>query len=170
MGRRLIIQGKDRYAVYSTIVDNIIFYDATLEGLIKVLTEDAAEDIERDTRAWCAGEQPGRKHYTVDEAVEWVRGQHGKREAEEICAMLTAPLEPETPLERAVREFPVGTKVKLEGGHPGWNLPGDKVVCGHAGFHPLVCVCLVSPTGARAGWFAPEHLSVEPEPVEEEGE
>jgi len=175
MGRRLVIQGEDRYAVFSTICDDIILYDASLEGLVEASREEAADDAERDARDWCAGERPGRRHYTVEEAVEWVRNQHGDAHAEEVRAFLTAPLKPPTPFEAAVQDFPVGTKVEVQTDRPGWDGPDDKVVCGHdkswyGHDGPLICVCLVSAVGPLAGWFSPRHLSVKPTPEEEETE
>ena len=70
-----------------------------------------------------------------------------------------------TPFEKAQQKFPVGSKVNVPANNPPWgDYPQcDKVVCGHLRFRdseddPIICVCLVSTTGAQAGWFYPKEL------------
>ena len=72
-----------------------------------------------------------------------------------------------TGYEAAKAKFPVGCKVHVDTDRPEWN-PGydcNKVVCGHVRYRdgeedptPMICVTLVSYTGAIAGWFSPESL------------
>lgn len=70
-----------------------------------------------------------------------------------------------TAFEAAKRRFPVGCKVEVRSPQPEWNpgYPCDKIVCGHVKYRdsaedPMICVCLVSITDARAGWFLPDQV------------
>lgn len=89
MGNRLIVQGAGKFATFSTIVDNITFYDETIEEMVARRRQEAADEAERRVREWCSGPTPGRTHYTVDEAVEWVCFQHGDEEAETVRRLLS---------------------------------------------------------------------------------
>ena len=167
MARRLIVQGDDRYALYSTITCDIIVHDASLEELVDIYREDEADKAEAEVRLWCAGTRQLRDHFTVDEAVGWISGYHGKNAAKKARALLEAPPIPETPFEAAVRKFPVGCQVKVsaQSSSRRWNVPGIKVVCGHERYRnsdddPIICVCLISTVQAQAGWFHPDDLAL----------
>ncbi len=82
MGRRLIIQEDGKFAFFSSIVDNLVVYDATLEELVADARKDAADKAEEEIRALCAKEHPWHRHFKPEEAVEWVRSRHGDEEAE----------------------------------------------------------------------------------------
>ena len=89
MGQRLIVQPNGRFAVFSSYTDDIIYYDCDVEELVGLYRKEAADKAEEETRRWCAAPGPGRNHYTVEQAVEWVRFRHGDKEAERVREMLT---------------------------------------------------------------------------------
>lgn len=86
-----------------------------------------------------------------------------------VLAALSKPRESTTmtAFEKALMDFPVGTKVDVPKYLSDWDSPQcNKVVCGHACFRdseddPIICVCLVSTHQARAGWFDPKDLRKE---------
>jgi hypothetical protein len=82
MGNRLIVQPNGKFAVFSHFTDDLEAWDCTIEELVAYYRACAADEAEERTREWCAGPRPGRGHYTIEEAIEWVRDVHGDEEAE----------------------------------------------------------------------------------------
>jgi len=80
MAHRLIIQPDGLYAVFSTYDDNLLFWDATREEFIAHYAEEAAEKATERTVKWLDDPGPASQHHTVDEALGWIRKQHGKTE------------------------------------------------------------------------------------------
>lgn len=50
MGRRIIKQPDDRFAVFSTVVDNFVYVNCTEKELIEYLARDAAKHSREDTK------------------------------------------------------------------------------------------------------------------------
>ena len=64
MGHQIIKQpGKDTYAVFSSVVDSWILYDATREDLLDYYAEKAAEDARRRSQELDLVEEDPRKAY-----------------------------------------------------------------------------------------------------------
>ena len=79
MGRQIIKQPNDLWAIYSTIVDDFILMNATLEDIIKFELNEAEERIRRRIIMATKNKFP---RTTFEEALENIHCVHGKL----ICA------------------------------------------------------------------------------------
>lgn len=177
MGRRLIKQPNGRFAIFSTITDDFIGFNATPEEIVEFIVDEASKEARQHAREWVFQEGPQRfphnRHTLLAEVLPTIRSVHGKKKADFYQKELTDPVVEEeedltvvtATFADAQREFPVGCKVEVTTERPEWNpgYPCDKVVCGHVRFRdsedfPMICVTLVSYAGAHAGWFSPDNL------------
>lgn len=71
MGERLIRQANGLFAVFSDTVGNLILYDADADGIVEHYTTQAAERAREAARLWVEGKAPGRRIYTVEQAMAW---------------------------------------------------------------------------------------------------
>ena len=83
MGRQIILQPNGLFMVWSTIVDDIVEYDATVEELIKGDVDEYAERRAREVNKTCEDLKNGEKPYyqrtmSFDEAKERIEDCHGK--------------------------------------------------------------------------------------------
>jgi len=77
MGRLLVKTGENRYAIFSSVVDDIIEKDLTSDDVIQFCQEEAAERAKEDAIRWLSGKSPGRSLWTPEEVVEKIRSTHG---------------------------------------------------------------------------------------------
>jgi hypothetical protein len=89
MPQYVVVQPNGKYAVFSTVVDKFVYYDADREGVAVALLEDRIEQIKRDieagiVRAESAGPAPFEKCITT------IRNIHGEDDAEMTRAVLSA--------------------------------------------------------------------------------
>jgi len=111
MAYRLIKQPNGKFAVFSTGVDGIIVYDATAEELAQDAALKAANEARAKTHEWVNDPKPYRKHHEVEDAVGWVKEQHGEEAAERTRKLLTGEVTEEG--KAAPREHTVTITVKL---------------------------------------------------------
>lgn len=93
MGRQIIKQSNGKYAVWSSIVDNFVYYDCIREDLIEAFVEEAKRDIEKNVDDVLEKLRSDEKPYyqftmTLEEAIVVVRNVHGAREASKIRELL----------------------------------------------------------------------------------
>ena len=93
MGKQIIKQPNGLYAIWSSIVDDFIYYDCVREDLIEAFVEEAKKDIERNVDNILEKLRSGKKPYyqftkTLEEAIVTVRDVHGAREASKIRKLL----------------------------------------------------------------------------------
>lgn len=94
MGRQIIKQPNGKYCVYSSIVDDVIYYDASREMLINQFTQDAKEGIAKQVNEVCDEIESGGKPYLqftidFDRLIKIIELHHGKKRAEEVNETLT---------------------------------------------------------------------------------
>ncbi len=77
MGRLLVQTGDNQYAIFSTIVDDIIAKDLSRDDVIDFCVEEAAERAREDANRWLSGRSPGRSIWTPEEIVDKIRSTHG---------------------------------------------------------------------------------------------
>lgn len=77
MGRLLVKTGDNQYAIFSTIVDDIISKDLTDEDVIQFCVDEASERAREDAIRWLSGRSPGRSVWTPEEIVDRIRSTHG---------------------------------------------------------------------------------------------
>ena len=76
MPRQIIKKDNGKYAIWSTIVDDFIFDDITIEEYIAFRREEDANDAEKTIRKIVGEMESGKKPYgqftkTYEEACEW---------------------------------------------------------------------------------------------------
>lgn len=96
MAHRLVTQGDGLYAVFSTIVDDLIIYDCTAQDLEDFYVERAVMEARRDVQEWVAQESPGRMHHSIEEIIDEIRSQRGDNLADlRSCQLRGVPFEVE---------------------------------------------------------------------------
>lgn len=101
MAHQIIKQPNGKYAVWSTMVDHFILYDATPEDIIADRIEQETARITVAVRKTIRELDEGGKPYhqftkTFDEAMAWARAQHGDEDEglQAICRQLDYTLPP----------------------------------------------------------------------------
>jgi hypothetical protein len=84
MGNQIIKQPNGKYAVFSSVVDDFVFYNATPKDLIDYFAKHEVEKITQFVEETVKGIDKGTKPYfqftmTWDEAVETARQVHGAK-------------------------------------------------------------------------------------------
>lgn len=84
MGSQIIKQPNGKYAVFSSIVDDFMFYDATPEDVIGYFVEQEAKSIKNLVTLIIDGLTKGEKPYhqftmTWPEALDWAKQVHGDK-------------------------------------------------------------------------------------------
>ncbi len=80
MGHQIIRQPNGKYAIWSTVVDNFIVYDATVEEIIAEEQVEMHERIAKSVRDTSARLERGEQQYgdrTFAERIETIRALHG---------------------------------------------------------------------------------------------
>lgn len=89
MGHRLVAQPNGRYAIFSTVVDNIIVYDCTEDDLVDYYSECEREKARRMVTDWIHDDRGHNPVRTLDEILETIGDCHGEEEAEKQRRRLT---------------------------------------------------------------------------------
>ena len=71
MGQQIIKQPNGLYAIWSTHVDDFLWYDMTAEEYVKIRADEAAEEARELIRKMEAGECPYHHWMTYAEAIEY---------------------------------------------------------------------------------------------------
>ena len=72
MGRIIVSQPNGKHAIFSTIIDDFILYDATRDELIEFLLNDKRREVENFINV------SFKKENRLDECLETVKHVHGK--------------------------------------------------------------------------------------------
>jgi len=93
MGQQIIKQPNGKYCLFSTIVDNITYYDLTQEEIVETWTESAKKGFERKVKIILEKLEAGKKPYyqfTMDfeEVIETIEVSHGRAEANKIRKLI----------------------------------------------------------------------------------
>lgn len=85
MGRQIIKQPNGKYCVFSSVVDNIIMYDATEKDIVKFLAKESIERIKEDVKNTIGAlnncEKPyGQFTMNYKEMLNFISDVHGKKE------------------------------------------------------------------------------------------
>jgi len=84
MGHQIIKQPNGKYAVFSSIVDHFIMWDATPEAIIEDRVQEFREQTEKAVRETCRrldeGDPKVYRQFTMtwDEAIKDIRERYGK--------------------------------------------------------------------------------------------
>lgn len=93
MGRQIIKQPNGKYCVFSSIVDNIIMYDATEQDIIDWRIREEAERVTKDIKQIISDINAGEKAYGIftksySQMLDTIEDIHGKEEAEKVQKLL----------------------------------------------------------------------------------
>jgi septation ring formation regulator EzrA len=89
MGWQIIKQPNGKYCIFSSVVDNVIYYDGTREQIVNAFLEPEIERIKKHVNEVIDQLEKGEKPYfqftkSFDEMVDTVTEIHGKKKAEEL--------------------------------------------------------------------------------------
>ena len=89
MGRQIIKQPNGKYCIFSTVVDNVIYYDCTPEKIIEHWTKEAALEIEGKVNNIISGLNNGENPYhqftmSYDDMIQTIKQNHGVDEAADV--------------------------------------------------------------------------------------
>lgn len=89
MGRQIIKQPNGKYCVFSSIVDNIIYYDMTPGEIIEAYVEEEKESIkERVDKAIekLESDSPHKSQFRMsyEEMLDTIKNIHGDKELQEV--------------------------------------------------------------------------------------
>jgi hypothetical protein len=94
MSQQIIKQPDGKYAVWSTVVDDIILYDATAKELINYFGKKAERQARRETAELIAKIETSKNPYhqfivSWDECLNTIKKTHGKKSKiyTELCAI-----------------------------------------------------------------------------------
>jgi len=93
MSHQIIKQPNDLYCVWSTVVDNVIYYDCTALEIIDLYTAKSKEEhtakVNEITIKLKAGIKPyGQWTMDFDTMMEEIKERHGKDEANNVLTMI----------------------------------------------------------------------------------
>lgn len=95
MSWQIIKQPSGKYCLFSSIIDNVIYYDLKeVDDIVKAFIEDYKEktkdNVEKKVKILNEGGKPYHQ-FTMDfeEMLETIKEQHGKKEYKEIKKLLT---------------------------------------------------------------------------------
>lgn len=69
MGRRLVKQDNGLFAIWSSIVDAVILYNATAEQIVEFCVEEVAKREREEAELWVRGERSGSRVWTPAEVL-----------------------------------------------------------------------------------------------------
>ena len=88
MARQIIRQPNGKFAIWSTIIDNFIMWDATEEEYIAFRIEEETERIKVEIpeiiKKLNSGERVGYYDYTWESSLERIKEVHGEKEVAKI--------------------------------------------------------------------------------------
>ncbi len=93
MSHQIIKQPNGKYCTFSSIVDHVIFYNATPEEIINGWVEKArkkvTEDVNRAVEMLKNNERPYLQFtMSFDEMIETIKEQHGEDSVKEIISLI----------------------------------------------------------------------------------
>ena len=85
MGRQIIKQPNGLYCIYSTVVDNIIYYDITREEWIELRAQEEKERVTENINELCDKIEKGERAYyqftkSYEEILLRIKVVHGEKE------------------------------------------------------------------------------------------
>jgi len=87
--KQIIKQPNGKYLIFSSVVDNVIMYDATKEDIINEWVKESREKITRDVNNII--ERLGDDDY--EEVFKIIKNVHGKEEVEKVKKLFYASIE-----------------------------------------------------------------------------
>ena len=89
MARQIIKQPNGKFCIFSSVCDNVTYYDMEEQEIIDLWAEESKKDIEKDVKKIISDLNNGGKPYrchtmTYEGMLEEVKDIHGKREFEKI--------------------------------------------------------------------------------------
>ena len=94
MGREIIKQPNGKYAIFSSIIDNFIFVNATKEEYIKFRIKEETKRVKEelnvifDKLEKVENPYPGYKQQSFKDALNRIEAVHGKKEKLKILEMV----------------------------------------------------------------------------------
>lgn len=93
MSRQIIKQPNGKYCVFSSIVDNVIMYNATPEAIINKWAAEQKGRIEIEVKAITEQLENGQQPYyqftfSFDQMISFIKDIHGEKEAAEINQLI----------------------------------------------------------------------------------
>lgn len=93
MGRQIIKQPDGHYAVFSSVVDDFVFVNATRRDIIRYFVgrevKEAIRGIRRTLKLLDAGDQPYHQFtMTYAEALRTIKAVHGKKHLDKVKAWI----------------------------------------------------------------------------------
>ena len=94
MGWQVLKQPNGLYCIFSTVVDNVIYYDGTKEQVINVFVQAERDRVARSlNEIFEALDEDGGKPYfqftmSIDKMIETIRTHHGDLEAEKVTKLI----------------------------------------------------------------------------------
>ncbi len=94
MGWQIIKQPNGKLCIFSSVVDNVVYYDGTPEQIINAFVEAETTPVIKRVRDIIGKLQSGEKPYyqftkSFDEMIATIKDIHGKKEADKILNKLT---------------------------------------------------------------------------------
>lgn len=90
MAHRVVKQPNGRYAIFSTVCDDVIAYGMTAEELTTYYVQEAADKARAGIEELLSGKpDPVRWLWSAEEILVTIRARHGGVRAVEIMALLT---------------------------------------------------------------------------------
>ena len=89
MGRQIIKQPNGRFCVFSSIVDNVIWYDMEQKDIVEYMVKEFEEDKTIEVKGIIDQLNIDEKPYLIftksyDEMISTIKDVHGKKEAEKV--------------------------------------------------------------------------------------
>lgn len=93
MGWQVIKQPNGKYCIWSSVVDNIVYYNGTREETINAFIKAEAETIQKRVEKIIDSIDSGGQPYhqfskTFDDAIEAIKEYHGDDEAKKIIHLI----------------------------------------------------------------------------------
>lgn len=93
MGWQIIKQPNGKFCIFSSIVDNVIYYDGTPDQIINTFIDAESSSIRKKVNGIIDQIEKGEKPYyqftkTFDQMIETIKNIHGNKEAEKVINKL----------------------------------------------------------------------------------
>jgi hypothetical protein len=93
MGWQIIKQPNGKYCIFSSVVDNVVYYDGTPEQILEAIIEAETTPIRRKVNETISQLDKGEKPYhqftkSFDEMIKLIERVHGKKEAQKVLNKL----------------------------------------------------------------------------------
>jgi excinuclease UvrABC ATPase subunit len=96
MGRQIIKQPNGKYCIFSSVVDNVTFYDMSVEDIIEEWVDEARKNITEKVESIVLKIENNENPYfqftkSYDEMIEDIERNHGKKESKKIKLLIETP-------------------------------------------------------------------------------